>query len=89
MEQPEVPGLEPGNGSVIPGQLVLDSKENSQDIGNKRQCFQDLSGGAVDKNPPANVGDLGLISGLGRSPGRGHGNPLQDSCLETPIHRGA
>ena len=56
MEQPEVPGLEPGNGSVIPGQLVLDSKENSQDIGNKRQCFQDLSGGAVDKNPPANVG---------------------------------
>ena len=29
-----------------------------------------------------NAGDLGLISGLGRSPGGGHGNPLQDSCLE-------
>ena len=31
-----------------------------------------------------NVGDLGLIPGLGRSTGRGHGNPLQYSCLENP-----
>ena len=31
-----------------------------------------------------NVGDLGLIPGLGRSPGEGHGNPLQYSCLESP-----
>ena len=31
-----------------------------------------------------NVGDLGLIPGLGRSPGGGHGNPLQYSCLENP-----
>ena len=31
-----------------------------------------------------NVGDLGLIPGLGRSPGEGHGNPLQYSCLENP-----
>ena len=39
------------------------------------------------KNTPANAGDVrdsGLISGLGRSPGGGHGNPLQDSCLENP-----
>ena len=39
----------------------------------------------VVKNPPANVGDIrdvGLIPGLGRSPGGGHGNPLQYSCLE-------
>ena len=39
------------------------------------------------KNPPANTGDLrdlGSIPGLGRSPGRGHGNPLQYSCLESP-----
>ena len=44
------------------------------------------------KNPPANVGDLrdeGLIPGLGRSPGGGHGNPLQYSCLENPMDRGA
>ena len=37
------------------------------------------------KNPSAcNVGDLGSILGLGRSPARGHGNPLQYSCLENP-----
>ena len=33
--------------------------------------------------------DTGSISGLGRSPGRGHGNPLQYSCLENPMDRGA
>ena len=44
------------------------------------------------KNLPANAGDirdLGLIPGLRRSPGEGHGNPLQDSCLENPTDRGA
>ena len=37
------------------------------------------------KNPPANIGDSGSISGLGRFPGEGNGNPLQYSCLENPI----
>ena len=44
------------------------------------------------KNPPANAGDLrdmGSVPGLGRSPGGGHGNPLQYSCLENPMDRGA
>ena len=36
------------------------------------------------KNPPANAGDSGSIPGSGRSPGGGHGNPLQYSCLENP-----
>ena len=36
------------------------------------------------KESAYNVGDLGSIPGLGRSPGRGHGNPLQYSCLENP-----
>ena len=36
-----------------------------------------------------NVGDLGLIPGLGRSSGEGNGNPLQYSCLENPMDRGA
>ena len=40
------------------------------------------------KHPPANVGDVGLIPGSGRSPGEGNGNPLQDSCLENPMNRG-
>ena len=35
------------------------------------------------------TGDRGLIPGWGRSPGRGHGNPLQYSCLENPVDRGA
>ena len=35
------------------------------------------------------MGDLGLISGLGRSPGEGNGNPLQYSCLENPMDGGA
>ena len=44
------------------------------------------------KNPPANTGDArdsGLIPGKGRSPGGGHGNPPQYSCLENPKDRGA
>ena len=41
------------------------------------------------KNSPANAGDPGLISGLGRSPGEGNGNPLQYSSLENPMDRGA
>ena len=44
----------------------------------------------VVKNPPASVGDLrdmGLIPGSGRSPGGGHGNPLQYSCLGNPMGR--
>ena len=44
------------------------------------------------KIPPANAGDIrdvGLIPGSGRSPGGGHGKPLQYSCLENPMDRGA
>ena len=40
------------------------------------------------KNPPTNAEDAGSISGSGRSPGEGHGNPLQYSCLENPKDRG-
>ena len=43
----------------------------------------------VIKNLPANAGDMGLIHGLGRAPGGGHGKPLQYSCLENPMNREA
>ena len=46
----------------------------------------------VVKNPPAKTGDIrdaGSIPESGRSPGGGHGNPLQWSCLENPMDRGA
>ena len=50
-------------------------------------------GGPAVKNPPANAGDVSKRHGfdpcVGRSPGGGHGNPLQDSCLENPMDRGA
>ena len=41
------------------------------------------------KNLPVNAGDAGLVPRLRRSPGGGHGNPLQCSCLEIPMDRGA
>ena len=52
-------------------------KDRCRDVG--------VPGASVVKNPPANAGnagDAGLIPGPGRSPGEGHGNPLQYSCLE-------
>ena len=51
-----------------------------------------MPGGAEVKNPPANTGDardMGLTPGSGRSPGEGNGNPLQYSCLENSVDRGA
>ena len=49
-------------------------------------CFPGVSD---SKESACNVGDLGLIAGLGRSPGEGKGHPLQCSCLENPMVRGA
>ena len=51
-----------------------------------------LLSGSVVKNPPANAGDIrdvGSVPGWGRSPGGEYGNPLQYSCLENPMDRGA
>jgi len=46
-------------------------------------------GGLDGKVSACNAGDLGLIPGLGRSPGEGNGNPLQYSCLENSMDGGA
>ena len=46
-------------------------------------------GGSEDKVSACNAGDPGSIRGLRRSPGEGDGNPLQYSCLENPMDRGA
>ena len=45
--------------------------------------------GTVSKESACNTGDPGSIPGSGRCPGEGHGNPLQYSCLENPMDRGA
>ena len=46
--------------------------------------FLGFSGGSDGKESTCNAEDLGLITGLGKSPGEGHGNPLQYPCLENP-----
>ena len=54
--------------------------------------FMGFSGGLVVNNPPDNAGgtrNTGLIPRSGRSPGEGNRNPLQYSCLENPMDRGA
>ena len=54
-----------------------------------KHWLEGFSGGSVVKNPPANAGDAGLITRLGRFPGEGNGNPLQYSCLGNLMDRGA
>jgi len=46
-------------------------------------------GSSVVKNLPANAGNVGLIPGLGKSPGEGNGNIFYYSCLRNPMDRGA
>ena len=50
---------------------------------------QGFPGGSEVKASACNAGDPGLIPELGRSPGKGNGNPLQYSCLENPMEGGA
>ena len=52
-------------------------------------CFMGFPGGSEVKASAWNAGDQGSIPGSGRSPGEGNGNPLQYSCLENPMDRGA
>ena len=64
---------------------ALKTESNSGQLGN-------FLSGSDTKEPACNAGDagdLGLIPGLRRSPGEGDGNPLQYSCLENPMDRGA
>ena len=51
--------------------------------------FLGSPGGSDGKESGRKVGDLGSVPELGRSPGGGHGHPLQYSCLENPMDRGA
>ena len=53
------------------------------------QWLAGFPGDSAIKNPPANTGGTGSMPGSGRSPGGGHGYPLQSSCLENPMEREA
>ena len=72
-----------GHPSSIPG---LDSSPG-EGIQPPTPVFLGFPSGSDGKESTCYVGDLGLIPGLGRSPGGGHGNPLQRSCLENPMDR--
>ena len=70
--------------TVPPGKMlaiIIINISNSSNMG--------FPGGSDGKESVRSVGDVGLIPGLGRSPGGGHGNPLQYACLENPMDRGA
>ena len=62
---------------------IVDSLEDPLEKGQAiHSSILGLHYGSAEKESTCNVGDLGSIPGLGRSPGGGHGNPLQYSCLE-------
>ena len=66
--------------------------ERSQKEKNKYHILMHICGfphSSVGKSSACNAGDSGLIPGSGRFPGAGNGNPLQYSCLENPMDRGA
>ena len=93
-------GRSPGEGNGNP--LQYSCLENPMDRGlpslglqkldmTERLTFWSLQVAIVVENPPANAGDvrdMGSTPGSGRSPGGGHGNSLQYSCLENPVDRG-
>ena len=56
---------------------------------NINKGFDGLPGSSEGKESACNAGDPDLIPGLGKAPGKGNGNPLQFSCLENPMDRGA
>ena len=68
--------------------LFIQWQANSgQSLISKSNIGQEFPCGSVVRNPPVNAGDVSLIPGLGRSPGDGHCNPLQHSCLGNPMDR--
>ena len=72
------------------GQKGDSKKEFNKSFGNNSTSGEASQVAVVVKNPPANAGDVrdaGSVFELGRSPGRGQGNPLQYSCLEYPMDR--
>ena len=72
--------------SVLFNCVFLPTSSGMWNFPNQRKTFP---GGSDGKELACNAGDPGLISGSGRSPGEGNGNPLPYSCLENPMDRGA
>ena len=64
-------------------------KKNIRELPKVFICCLGFPGGSEGKASAYSAGDLGSIPGSGRSPGEGNGNPVQYSCLENPMDRGA
>ena len=75
--------------SVCVEQKVLLSCMFSAQILYLLSYVADFPGGSVIKSPPPKYENMGLIPGFGRCPGERNGRPLQYSCLENPMDRGA
>ena len=72
----------------LPTSIALEKKqENSRKT--STSALLGFPGGSEVKASACNARDLGSIPGSGRFPGKGNGNPLQYSCLENPMNRGA
>ena len=72
-------------------QVVAQSRTRLRQLNKHTGWPEGFPGGSSGEEPAANAGDRrdsGLTPGRGRSPGGGHGNPLQYSCLENPMDRG-
>ena len=86
------PRLEGGEGQLVLMSLWGDRGLQVQGKLNLLLCkgfSGDFPGGSEGKESVHNAGDLGLILGSGRSPGEGNGYPLQYSCLQNSMDRGA
>ena len=75
--------LENSRGCIVHG--VVKSQTRLSNQAHKHIAFMGFPGGSDSKESACNVGDLGSIPGLRRSPGGGHVNLLQYSCLENPM----
>ena len=69
--------------------IEITEKGKSNSLNKSTEDLRGLSWWLRGKESTCNAGDMGSIPGLGRSPGGGHGNPPQYSCLENPMDRGA
>ena len=89
MEEETMRGKDPWLQVICGKKKIKNSLKNTSQIRPKvpQQKTTETSGfpcGSTGKESACNAGDLGLVSGLGRSPGGGHGNPVQYSCLANP-----
>ena len=86
-------GQQSGHGLTWSGGGVARGLNSAQVLNIEPVGFPDMMAdfpcGSDGKASVYNAGDPGSIPGLGRSPGEGNGNPLQDYCLENPMDRGA